>query len=125
MKKIFGLLLLPLLFSGCTATLTNLTPLQQPRSTNNLYNVEVAVASRQQTMRWQSVRPTVVVGERSYPMTPTPILTNRWEALIPVSPDKNSVNYHYKFDFDYNAFGKPRSDSAKSQDYTLHIIDKK
>jgi len=123
MKRILPLLLLPLLLAGCNATLTNLTPLKQIRSTNDLYMVEVAVATRQQSLRWHSIRPQVMVGNQAYPMHPTPLMTNRFEALIPVPPDKNLVIYRYKFDFDYNAFGDPRSDSAMSQDYTLKIVD--
>jgi hypothetical protein len=125
MKRILPLLLLPLLLAGCKTTLTNLTPLQQTRSTNDLYMVEAALSSRQQTMRWQSIRPQVLVGKEAFPMRPTPLMTNRFEALIPVPATKNTVNYRYKFDFDYNSFGQPKTDSALSQDYTLRILEKK
>ena len=38
---------------------------------------------------------------------------------------QNSVRYRYKFDFKYNALGKPpQSDSAISPEYTLRIVDK-
>jgi len=125
MKKFLGALLLPLLLTGCASTLTNLTPLQQARSTNNLYTVEVALASKQQTLRWNSIKPKVIVGSESYAMRQTPLMTNRWEALIPVPADKNMVNYRYKFDFDYNTFGSPKPDSAVSPEYTLRIVEGK
>jgi hypothetical protein len=123
LKKTLPLLLLPLLLGGCAATLTNLTPKQQIRNANNLYPVEVALASKQQTMRWQSIRPQIIVGTESYPMRLTPLMTNRWEGLIPVPTGENTVRYHYKFDYLANAFGPPQPDSASSQEFILHIID--
>jgi hypothetical protein len=125
MKKLLALLLLPLLFTGCNATLTNLTPQQQTRSTNNLYTVEVAMASKQQALRWNSIKPLVVVGSETYEMRQTPLMSNRWEAVIPVAPEKERVTYHYKFDFDYNSLGQPRPDSAISPTYTLRIVEEK
>ena len=123
LKKILPLLVLPLLMGGCAATLTNLTPQQQIRNSNNLYPVEVALASHQQTMRWDSIRPQIVVGSEVYPMRQTPLMTNRWEGLIPVPAGTSSVRFHYKFDFLANAFGPPQPDSAVSQEYSLRIID--
>lgn len=108
---------------GCTTTFTNLTPSQQPRNPNNLYPVEVALGTRQQTLRWESIRPEIVVGNQSYAMRPTSLMTNRWEGLVPVPPGANSVHYHYKFDFNYNAFGKPKTDSAVSPEYTLRVTE--
>ena len=122
LKRILPLLLVPLLLSGCAATLTNLTPRQQNRNDNNLYPVEVAMSSRQQSLRWDSIQPQIIVGSQSYPMRPTPLMTNRWEGLIPVPDDQDVVHYHYKLDFKNNAFGAPRPDSATSREYTLHII---
>jgi hypothetical protein len=121
--------LLPLSFAallaGCSTpcTITNLTPLQQVRNTNNLYTVEASIASRQQTLRWRSIRPQIVVGTEYYPMRPTPMMTNRWEGLLPVPAGTTLTHYQYKFDFDYNAFGKPRPDSATSREYTLRILE--
>ena len=112
-----------LLLAGCATQLTNLTPQQQVRNTNNLYTVEVAFDSRQQTIRWQSIQPKIVVGKESYDMRPTPFMTNRWEGLIPVPPAKNVVNYRYKFDFRYNRMGEPGNDSALSREYTLRILE--
>ncbi len=124
LKKLVPLLVLPLLVAGCNATFTNLTPTTQTRNPQNLYPVEVALNTHQQTLRWQSIKPQILVGTDSYPMRTTPLLTNRWEGLVPVPAGVNLVHYRYKFDFDYNAMGKPRSDSAMSPEYTLQIIDK-
>ncbi|HXU78638.1 MAG TPA: hypothetical protein VN794_18825 [Methylomirabilota bacterium] len=125
LKKALPLLLMSLLMVGCQATFTNLTPQQQFRNTNNLYSVEVALDSRQQTLRWESIKPQIVVGPDFYPMRPTLLMTNRWEGLVPVSPSTNVVHYRYKFDYDYNALGKPKPDSAMSPEYTLRIIENK
>jgi len=123
LKKFLPLLFAPVLLAGCEATFTNLTPHQQVRNTNNLYQVEVALVSRQQTLRWDSIKPQIVVGKDSYPMRLTPLMTNRWEGLVPVPAGVNTVRYRYKFDFSYNSFGAPRPDSALSQEYMLRILE--
>ena len=124
LKKLLPLSLLPVLLAGCQATLTNLTPQTRTRNPENLYPVEVALASRQQTLRWDSIKPQIVVGQEFYPMRPTKLMTNRWEGLVPVPPNVNIVHYRYKFDYNYNAVGAPRSDSALSKEYTLRILEK-
>jgi hypothetical protein len=125
LKKALPLLLIPLLLMGCRATFTNLTPEQQFRNTNNLYSVEVALDSRQQSLRWESIKPQIVVGMDFYPMRPTLLMTNRWEGLVPVPSGTNLVHYRYKFDYQYNAMGNPKPDSALSPEYTLRIIENK
>jgi len=125
LKKLMPILALPLVLAGCTATFTNLTPRQQIRNSNNLYPVEVALTTRQQTVRWETIKPQIVVGKEVYPMRPTLLMTNRWEGLVPVPADASQVQYRYRFDFDYNAFGNPRQDSASSPDYTLRIVEPK
>jgi hypothetical protein len=100
-----------------------LTPLHQTRNSNNLYPVEVAMTSRQQSLRWDSIRPQIMVGTDLYPMRPTALMTNRWEGLVPVPPGNNLVHYRYKFDFDYNAMGTAKPDSALSPEYTLNISE--
>jgi len=122
-QKLLVLLVVPLLLVGCTSTFTNLTPHQQTRNANNLYPVEVAMTSRQQSLRWDSIHPRIIVGKDSYPMRPTSLMTNRWEGLVPVPAGVDSVHYHYKFDFDYNGFGGPKPDSARSTEYTLKILE--
>lgn len=123
LKKFLPLLLTPLLLSGCATTFTNLTPLQQPRNPNNAYPVEVALVSRQQTIRWDSIRPQIMVGDKFYPMRSTSLMTNRWEGLLPVPAGTQEIHYRYKFDYDYNAMGKPRQDSSMSPEYTLRIVN--
>jgi hypothetical protein len=122
-KKSLSLLSLSLLLAGCATQLTNLTPQQQVRNADNLYPVEVAFDSRQQTIRWQSIQPKIVVGTQFYDMHPTPLMTNRWEGAIPVPPGTSVVHYRYKFDFRYNRMGQPGNDSAVSPEYTLQILE--
>lgn len=123
LKRLSALLVVPLLLGGCASTLTNLTPQTQARNENNLYPVEVSLNTRQQTLRWDSIKPQIMVGTEFYPMRPTPLMTNRWEGLIPVGPGTNVVHYRYKFDFLQNAMGGPRPDSAISQPFTLRIVE--
>ncbi len=123
LKKILPLLFVPLLMGGCAATFTNLTPRQQVRNANNLYPVEVAMTSRQQTLRWDTIRSQIVVGTEFYPMHPTPLMNNRWEGLVTVPAGVNTLHYRYKLDFMNTAFGPPKPDSALSQEYTLRIVD--
>ena len=125
LKKMLPVLGLPLLLlAGCASSFTNLTPQHQVRNASNLYPVEVAFTSRQQALRWQSIKPQIVSGSEFYTMRPTLMMTNRWEGLVPVPPGTRSVHYRYKFDFEFNAFGKPKTDSALSPEYTLRILDK-
>jgi hypothetical protein len=125
LKKILPVLFLPLLLAGCSTPFhsTNLTSLQQPRTTNNLYNLEVAVDSKQQTLVWSSIKPQIVVDHQYYPMNKTLLMSNRWEGVVPVPAGTTSINYRYKFDFQYLSFGPPRPDSYMSPEYTLKIVE--
>jgi hypothetical protein len=122
--KRFLLLLPVLLLTGCTtAKITRLSPTQQPRNPDNLYPVGMAFGTRQQTLRWDSLQPYVLVDGQSFPLRPVPIVKNRWEGLIPVPPTKDTVTYRFKVDFLYDVFGKePQRDSAWSPAYTLKIV---
>jgi len=122
-KKALPVLLLPWLLAGCTATFTNLSAKHQVRNPENLYPVEVALNTRQQSLRWETIQPFVMVGDESYPMRPTLLMTNRWEGLLPVPAQTNVVYYRYKFDFQYRDFGGPRTDSASSPEYQLQILE--
>ena len=121
MKKFLPVLFLPLLLAGCATAFTNLTPLQQARNPKNLYPVEVALDCSQQTLRWESIRPQILVGKNTYPMRSTLLMTNRWEGMVPVPPGPESVTYRYKFDYDCNSFGKPKPASRISREYTLSV----
>jgi hypothetical protein len=122
--KKFLLVLPALLMTGCAATFTNLTPLQQPRNANNLYPVEVSFHSDQQSLDWDSIQPYVQANGQLYPIRPTPLMQNRWEGLLPVPPGTNSIIYRYKFDYLYNNLGtSPKPGSAHSPSYQLQILD--
>jgi hypothetical protein len=124
LKRFLPLMILPMLAAGCASTLTNLTPKTQVRNANNLYPVEVALSSHQQTMRWDSIQPQIMVGTEFYKMRPTALMTNRWEGLVPVPANQHSVQYRYKFDYRYNAIGSPPlSDSVLSPEYILRIVE--
>mgnify|MGYP001768859402 CR=1 FL=1 len=123
LKKSLPVLLLSLLLAGCASQLTNLTPLEQKRNPNNLYPVEVSLNSRQQTLRWQSIQPQILVGREVCQMRPTPLMSNRWEGLVPVPPGASSVEYRYKLDYQYNRMGAPGNGSALSPKYVLKIIE--
>jgi hypothetical protein len=126
LKKFLPLLPVLLLAAGCSTTgqFTRLTPNQQPRNADNLYPVEVAFDSKQQALRWDSIKPYVVVNGQPTPLRPVPMLENRWEGVVSVPPGVSAVNYRFKFDYLYNAFGKqPQPNSESSQIYTLKVID--
>ena len=117
--------LLPvLLLAGCTSTFTRVTPLEQPRNANNLYPVEVIFTSNQQALRWESVKPFVLVNGDLYPLRPVPVVPNRWEGFVPVAPTANGATYRFKFDYLYNNVGTdPKPGSAFSPLYNLKIVD--
>ena len=125
MLKKFLMLLPVVLLAGCaTSTFTRLTPNQQPRNANNLYPVETAFNSQQQSLRWDSIQPYVLVNGQPFPMRPVPLVSNRWEGLVPVPPSASTANYRFKFDYLYNSFGTaPKPSSAASKIFTLKITD--
>ena len=114
-----------LLLAGCTtASFTRLTPNAQPRNANNLYPVEVVFDSHQQSLRWDSIQPYVLVNGQPLPLRPVPVVKNRWEGLVPVPPSASAVNYRFKFDYLYNNFGTaPKPNSVSSKVYTLKVMD--
>ena len=98
--------------------------LQQPRNANNLYPVEVAFNSQQQSLRWETIQPYVLVNGELYPLRQVPLVKNRWEGFVPVPPGVNSVDYRFKFDYKYNSVGSvPKPNSAFSPVYRLTIVD--
>jgi uncharacterized protein YceK len=126
MRKIFlsFLLVAPLVLAGCSS-ITNLTPSKYQRNTTGLYPVEAAWYSRQQTIREDSFKPLVMVGNETYEMRRVPMVRDRWETMIPIGPDKDSVRYQFKFDYMVNAIPRPQPDSKLSPEYKLQIVDKK
>jgi len=125
MLKKFLMLLPVLVLAGCaTPTFTRLTPGQQPRNPDNLYPVEAAFDSQQQSLRWDSIQAYVLVNGQALPMRPVPLVKDRWEGLIPLPAGESSVNYRFKFDFLYNNFGSaPKPNSISSKIYTLKVVD--
>jgi hypothetical protein len=122
-KHALPVLMLPILICGCATSITNLTPQVATRNQNNTYPVEAAFKSNEQALRWDSIQPSVIVGSDSYPMRPTPLMTNRWETLVPVPPDQNTVIYTIKFDYFVNSFGPAQPESALSKRYRLRISE--
>jgi len=124
MKKFLSLLPI-LLLAGCsTPTFTRLTPGQQLRNPDNLYPVEAAFDSSQQSLRWDSIKAYVLVNGQALPMRPVPLVKNRWEGLVPLPAGVNTVNYRFKFDYFYNSFASnPKPNSVMSKTYTLKVME--
>src|SRR5579862_6391725 len=94
-----------LLTTGCVSTtVTRLTPRTLTRSPDNYYPIEVSLTSTQQSLRWETLQASVLIGSQAYPMALTPQMTNRWEAMIPVPAGTKEIDYRVKFDFYYNAW---------------------
>jgi hypothetical protein len=124
MWKKFLPLLSVLVLTGCAGHFTRLTPLQQPRNPRNLYHVEVAFNSQQQSLRWETIQPSVLVNGEPYPLHAVPQVQRRWEGFVPVSPGASSITYRFKFDYKYNAVGAPpKPASATSPVYKMIIVD--
>ncbi len=119
-NKLCLLSLLPALLAGCSS-ITNLTPTEYPRDASNFYRVEAMWRSNRRVIQPDSFKPLVVVDLKTYPMRPVPLVRDRWEAFIPVPPDQNVVDFHYKFDFRDYAFGKPKADSLMSSSYKFKV----
>ena len=113
-----------LLLAGCSSTITNLTPRDQVRNANGLYPFEMAWDSNQQSIRKDSIHPTVVIGFDSYPMRPAPVLKDRWETLVPIPGTNQFINYRFKVEYEYNAIPVPRKSSRLSTPYQLRVVDK-
>ena len=114
-----------LLLAGCTTgQFTRLTPTQQLANAEHLYPVEVAFDSRQQALRWDSIKAYVVVNGQAMPLRRVPLVRNRWEGVISVPPGVASVTYKFKFDYLYNALGKqPQPNSESSRTYVLKVLN--
>lgn len=107
---------------GCvTNTVTNLTATTQARDPKGMYRVEYQWDSTQQTVRPGSIKPYVVVGQEEYEMKPVMKMDNRWEAWIPVPPNRNSVDYQFKVNYEYSAFGAIKPACKLTKDYQLLI----
>jgi hypothetical protein len=124
-KKLTPVLLLGLLLSGCaSSTITRLTPRQTSRSADGLYPIEAVLYSDQQSLRWDTIEASVLVGSQTYPMHMTPLMTNRWETLIPIPAGTDTIEYRIQLDYFYNAWGVPPQETTMtSRTYKLKILD--
>jgi hypothetical protein len=121
--KIIGFTVLAALLTGCSTTVTNLTPRQMPRSDKNLYPFEVSLDTSQRSVVDETIKAYVMIGFETYPMQPTPMLKNRWDTLVPIPAGTNFVHYRYKFDYEYLAIPQRKQGSILSPMYTLEIQD--
>lgn len=124
-KKLSPVLLLSLVLTGCaSSTITRLTPRQAVRSADGWYPIEAVLYSDQQALRWDTIQASVLVGSQSYPMHMTPLMTNRWETLVPIPPNTDSIEYRIQLDYFYNAWGVPPQETTMtSKVYKLKIVD--
>ena len=96
-----------------TATFTRLTPGQQPRNADNVYPVEASFDSQQQSLRWDSIQPYVLVnGQRTRRCARCPWSRTAGKAWCRCLPGAAAVNYRFKFDYLYNVWGKRPNPTA-------------
>lgn len=120
LRQFLVLAVLAVMATGCH-TITNLTPSQQSRNPSGLYPIEMKWDHREQAMRTNSIKPLVMVGEQTFPMDRTPLMKSRWEALVPVPADRDTIYYRFKIDYQLNAFGDPQPNSKMSPEYKMTI----
>jgi hypothetical protein len=124
MLKRLPWLLLTVMLAGCASTITNLTPTTASRNASGMYPIEVAWDTQDETVRPNSLKPYVVQDFETYPMRPTLGISNRWETVILIPTNQSFVTYHIRFDYEYNAWGRPRKNSKLSPGYRLEILDR-
>ncbi len=113
-----------LAISGCaTSSVTNLTPQHHARNTENVYPIDIEFRTNLRTIRSQSIRPYVQIGDDNYLMRRTAVVKDRWETLIPIPPSKKVVNYRIKVDFDYNSLPEPKVNSVLDGPYQIIVGD--
>ena len=69
------------------------------------------------------MKPLVIFNKQAFPMNRTRLVEGRWETLIPIPVGTQVVNYHFKFDYNYNAIMMRNADSKLSPPYQLKIED--
>lgn len=112
------------LLAGCTtSTITNLTPKQLPRTATGLYPIEAMFQSNQRTLDRESMRPLVIFNNQAFPMRRTQLTKGRWETVVPIPDGTQVINYHFKFDYEYNAIRMRSADSKLSPPFQLQIVD--
>jgi hypothetical protein len=113
-----------LALSGCSTTISNLTPSRQVRNANNIYPFEVQFQTAQKSIKQNTIKPYVIIGTETYPMQPTPMLKGRWEAQVPVAATNNFVHYRYKFDYEYDRIPTAGQSSRLSPTYQMQFSDR-
>lgn len=122
--SLIALCLMVIVGTGCSTTaITNLTPSRLPRKENGQYQFAAEYSTRQQSLIKESMAAFVIVGNDQYEMQRTPMLTNRWETLVPIPADQDVVTYRFRFNYDYRAIPERRSNSRESKYYQLFILD--
>jgi hypothetical protein len=107
---------------GCVyQKITNLTPGALPRNASGFYRVEIIWESNQPTVRHETVKPQVMIGTNSFVMENTPLMTNRWDAKVPVDSVANELRYRIKVNWQYNAIPVPAANSQLSEEFLLRI----
>ena len=124
LSSLTAVLLSSLLFSGCTTTITNLTPSTAKRNANGLYPFEVELDTRDRCIREETLQPYVQVGTDVYRMQQTLGLQNRWEILVPIPPNREFVSYRYKFNYKVRSIPEPTPGSKLSRPFQLQVLDK-
>jgi hypothetical protein len=110
--------------AGCSTTvITNLTPSRLPRKESGQYQFAAEYSTRQQSLIKESMEAFVIVGNEQYPMQRTPMLTNRWETLVPIPAEQDVVTYRFRFNYDYRSIPERRSNSRESKYYQLFVLE--
>lgn len=108
--------------AGCAVSRnTNLTPRSLPMAVDSSYLFETTFTSDRRGVDPESVKAWVMIDLQLYPMQRVPNTENRFEALIPLPPDRNIVRYNYKFEYVYAGTSARLFDSKISPEYTLAI----
>ena len=79
--------------------------------------------SNQRTLDRESMNPLVIFNNRAYPMRRTQLTKGRWETVVPIPDGTQVINYHFKFDYEYNAIRMRSADSKLSPPFQLQFVD--
>jgi len=129
-KCLWLLGLLPLL-AGCGVTIQNYTPQAMTRNPSGLYVVTVEVTRNDNSVVDGSLKPFLVLPDKTVPMVPRADLHNRWEYTMAVQPGATNWPYYFKVDFMTEKLlgkRKPRTQfdppDAPKHVYQLYLSDK-
>ena len=122
-SRLICLLSLSLLLGCVRSTITNLTPERLPRDITGYYLVDMKWEINQTELRRETIKPVVLVGTNTYPMNLTQLLTNRWEAKVPISNQSKELRYRIKVNWEFIAIPVPQANSQLSREFLLRIDD--